>query len=107
MKSCVINRTSPLVDLQSVLSGVWNEWDDGDWHLVRTPFFMIMTTTADAGKLVLPYTFSRPVAGLLLRADGNARALVVRPGENVVQVDSPGIVKFELFGADAAGIRGV
>ena len=107
MKSCIINQTSPLVDIQTILSGVWNEWDDTGWHIVRTPFFLVLTLTADAGKLVLPYTFDRPVAGLLMAADGDVKALVVKPRQNVIEVEKPGIVRFELFGIDTQGIKGV
>ena len=81
-----------------VLSGVWNEYDVGEWHIVKTPFYMVITSTIDAGQHALPFTFDLPVAGLLASPDGSVTAVVVRPGEDAVNLEKPGLLTFNLFG---------
>ena len=93
-----INKTSPQVDIWEVLSGVWNEYDSGEWHIVKCPFFMVITATLDAGPHPLPFPFDVPVAGLLACPDKTVEAVVVRPLETAINLDRAGLVTFHLFG---------
>ena len=54
MRNAVINGGSPKEDVWGVLTGVWNEYDDREWHVVKTPFKVALTATLDAGPQILP-----------------------------------------------------
>ena len=54
MRNAVINGGSPKEDVWGVLTGVWNEYDDREWHVVKPPFMVAMTATLDAGPQILP-----------------------------------------------------
>ena len=94
----VINKGSPAVDQLEVISGVWNEYNEGEWHIVKTPMFLVITGTLDAGQHVLPFNFDLPVAGTLVSPDGDVLGLVIRPGETAIDVSKPGLVTFQVFG---------
>lgn len=98
VKSGQINRTSSLVDMLEVMSGTYSEYDSGEWHVVKTPMFLTMTATLDAGNHPLPFTFAVPVAGTLYCADGTTAAVIVRPNDTAVNVPKSGIVTFQVFG---------
>ncbi len=106
MRSAVIDAGSKPSDVWGILTGLWNEYDQGQWHILRTPFFLVLKATAEAGGLPLPFRFKEPVAGLMYFSDGNVESVVVRPGENSIDVPSTCIVKFQLFGneAEPAGV---
>lgn len=105
MKSAVINRTSPFVDIVELLSGSWNEYESGEFHVVRTPFFLVLSATLDAGRHVLPFRFSVPVAATVSHADGTVDAAVIRPGETAVELSAPGVFALQVFGIHAE-VRG-
>lgn len=106
MRSAVINAGSKQSDVWGVLTGLWNEYDQGQWHILRTPFFLVLKATAEAGGLPLPFRFKEPVAGIMYFGDGTVGSVVVRPGENSIDVPGTCIVKFQLFGmeADTSGV---
>lgn len=54
MRNAVINGGSPKEEVWGVLTGVWNEYDDREWHVVKTPFMVAMTATLDVGPQILP-----------------------------------------------------
>lgn len=72
-----------------------------EWHIVRSPFFLVITSTLDAGKHVLPFTFNEPVSAILSMNDGTVGAAIVRPGQNAVDVSAPCLFKMQLFGDQA------
>ena len=82
-----------------LLQGPWQEYDTGEFHIVKTPFFLVVTATLDAGSHALPFTFAVPVAGTVSHADGSVDASVIRPGETAVNLSSPGIFSLQVFGA--------
>ena len=53
MRSALINSNSPKEDVWGVLTGIWNEYDEREWHVVKTPFMVAMTATLDAGPNML------------------------------------------------------
>lgn len=101
MKSGTINRTSPYVDVVEQLTGTWNEYDADGFHVVVTPFFTVLTATLDAGSAGLPFRVTMPVAGTISHADGSVEAVIIRPGQTAVSVDSPGIFQMQMFGESA------
>lgn len=98
MRSGQINRASNFVDVVEVLTGSWNEYDSGSFHVVVTPFFTVLTATLDAGSTGLPFMVTMPVAGTISHADGSVEAVIIRPGQTAVSVDSPGIFQMQMFG---------
>ena len=101
MRSAVINAGSKQSDVWGVLTGLWDEYDHGQWHILRTPFFLVLKATLQEGACPLPFTFREPVAGMMYFGDGTVQGVVVRPGENSVVVPQDCIVKFQLFGGEA------
>lgn len=97
----VINKGSPAIDQLEVISGVWNEYESGEWHIVKTPLFLVMTATLDAGEHTLPFNFDIPVAGTLVSPDGSVTGLVIRPGNTAIEVVNPGLATFQVFGDHA------
>ena len=107
VKSAIINKNSPFVDVVEMLSGAWNEYDSGEWHIVKTPLFLVMTATLDKGKHALPFTFKVPVAGTLNATDGTASAVIIKPQQTAIETAKPGIVTVQAFGnyADVKAVR--
>jgi hypothetical protein len=107
VKSAIINKNSPFVDVLEMLSGAWNEYDSGEWHIVKTPLFLVMTATLDKGKHALPFTFKVPVAGTLCTSAGTTKAVIIKPSQTAIETDLPGIVTVQAFGnyADVKAVR--
>jgi hypothetical protein len=94
----IINKTSPQVDLLEAISGTWNEYTEGEFSITKTPFFLVIEGNLDAGRHPLPFTFDVPVAATLSSPDGTVSAVIVHPGETVVDLPKPGIFVIQLFG---------
>lgn len=101
MKSGLINKTSPFVDIVDMLSGSWNEYDEGEFHVVVTPFFTVLSATLDAGSHVFPFKVSVPVAAVVSHADKTVDSCIIRPGDTAVKLDKAGIFNLQLFGEHA------
>ena len=101
MKSGLINKTSPYVDVVDLLSGSWNEYDSGDFHIVVSPFFTVLSATLDAGSHALPFKVTIPVAAVVSHADGSVDACIVKPGDTAVHLNRPGIFNLQMFGEHA------
>lgn len=101
MRSVIINEGSKANDVWGVLQGTWNEFDKNGWHVVMTPFFLVLTKTCEAGGNPLPFKFKTPVCGIAYKSDGDCNAVIVRPGENSINMAEKCIVKFQLFGSEA------
>ena len=98
MYSGTITRTSPNVDVVETLTGLWNEYDSGDWHIVVTPFFTTVTGNLSAGSHVLPFKMASVVAATVCHGDGSVSAVIIRPGENVVSLSKAGLFSLQVFG---------
>lgn len=103
MKSGMINRTSSFVDVLEQLTGSWNEYNSGDYHIVLTPFFTVITSTLDAGSHELPFKVTMPVAATLSHADGSVDAVIIKPGQTAINVKKAGLFNLQMFG-DAAKV---
>lgn len=97
----IINKNSPQVDIIETVSGTWNEYVEGEWRIVKTPFFVVLVATIDEGSHVLPFTVNIPVVGTLTTAGGDVKGVIVRPGETAVNITEPGIVQIQIFGDSA------
>lgn len=100
MRSTIIDAGSKQSDIWGLLTGTWNEYDSGQWHIVKTPFFTVLSTVAEAGGVPLPFSFKVPVVGTLTLGNGDVKGVIVRPGENSIKVDQTCVVKFQLFGSE-------
>lgn len=98
MYSGTIDKGSTTADMLNVLSGSWNEYDSGDWHICHTPFFTVFTAVLDKGQHPLPFTVSVPIAGILSTDSGDVTAILIRPLETATYLPSSGIVTFQVFG---------
>lgn len=99
MYSGTINKTSPIIDLNTVLTGTWDERTVNSWHVVMTPFFTAFDSVADAGSLALPFTVTRPVPAMLFGNSGNVSAMVIKPGDTAIALPESGAVQVQVFGA--------
>lgn len=106
MYSGVVNKNTPVIDILTVLTGVWDERDFGDWHIIMTPFFTVMTATVSQGSVALPFTVKIPTPALLFGKSGNLKALVVKPGDDAVNVSENGLLQIQVFG-NAAELKAV
>lgn len=104
MKSGLISKTSPYVDILDVLSGSYSEYDDHGFHVVVTPFFTVVSGALDAGSHALPFQVYMPVAATVYHGDGTVSACLVRPGDSAVNIAKAGLFQLMLFG-DRARIR--
>lgn len=104
MKSGLINKTSPYIDVVELLSGTWNEYDDHEFHIVVTPFFTVISGALDEGSHALPFQVYMPVAATVYHGDGTVSACLVKPGDSAVSISKPGLFQLMLFG-DRARVR--
>ena len=101
MKSGMINRTSSFVDVLEQLTGSWNEYNSGDYHIVLTPFFTVITATLDEGSKELPFMVTIPVAGTISHADGTVDAVIIKPGQTAIKIEKAGLFQLQMFGDSA------
>ena len=86
-----------------MLTGSWNEYDLGVYHLVVTPFFTVITATLNSGSTELPFKVTMPVAGTISHADSSIDAVIIKPGDTALNVKKAGLFQLNLFG-DAARV---
>lgn len=97
MRSAIINSGSKKEDIYGVLTGVWNEYNDREWHVVKTPFFIAMTATLDAGPNILPVT--PPRTSLLSWANSaHSGSLVIKAKDRNFTMPEKAVVQVIMFG---------
>jgi hypothetical protein len=101
MRSTIIDAGSKQSDVWGLLTGTWNEYDQAGWHIVKTPFFTVLSIVAEKGGIPLPFSFKVPVVGSKTYGNGDVKGIIVRPGENSINIDDTCVVKFQLFGSEA------
>lgn len=101
MRSTIIDAGSKQSDVWGLLLGTWDEYDSHGWHILKTPFFLVLSATLEKGAKPLPFRFKSPVVGTLTYGDGTVSGIVVRPGESAVNVEDTCIARFQLFGNEA------
>lgn len=101
MRSVLINKTSPFVDVVDQLTGTWNEFDRGEFRIVVTPFYTVLSATLDAGSHALPFKVTIPVAATVFHDDKTIEACIVKPGQTAVNLTKPGIFQLLMFGEQA------
>jgi len=99
--SGVINKTSPNIDILTVLTGAWDERTDNGWHIVMTPFFTVFEKVVSEGSEALPYRVNIPVPAMLFGKSGNVTALVIKPGDDAVVCTENGLLQVQVFGDPA------
>lgn len=97
MRSALINSNSPKEDVWCVLTGIWNEYDEREWHVVKTPFMVAMTATLDAGPNMLPVT--PPRTSLLSWANSaHSGSLVLKAKDRNFTMPEKAVVQVLMFG---------
>lgn len=97
MRSCIINGSSPMSDVLGVLTGVWNEYDDREWHVVKTPFMVALTATLKAGPQILPV--APPRTSLLSWANAeHSGSLVLKAKDKNFSLPENAVVQAIMFG---------
>jgi hypothetical protein len=97
MRSAIINSGSKKEDIYGVLTGVWNEYDEREWHVVKTPFMVAMTATLDAGPNMLPVT--PPRTSLLSWANSaHSGSLVIKAKDINFTMPEKAVVQVLMFG---------
>lgn len=97
MRSANINGESPKEDVWGVLTGIWNEYNEREWHIVKTPFMVAMTATLDAGPNMLPVT--PPRTSLLSWANSsNSGSLVLKAKDRNFTIPEKAVVQVLMFG---------
>lgn len=99
MYSGLVGKTTPIIDLLTVLTGQWDEREYQDWHIVMCPFFTVMDRVCDKGSVPLPFNVTTPVPALLFGKNGAVRALVIKPGDDALDVPQAGVVQVQIFGS--------
>ena len=97
MRNAVINGGSPKEDVLGVLTGVWNEYDDREWHVVKTPFMVALTATLNAGPQILPV--APPRTSLLSWANAeHSGSLVLKAKDKNFSLPENAVVQAIMFG---------
>ena len=97
MRNAVINSSSPMSDVLGVLTGVWNEYDDREWHVVKTPFMVALTATLKAGPQILPV--APPRTSLLSWANAeHSGSLVLKAKDKNFSLPENAVVQAIMFG---------
>lgn len=97
MRNAVINGGSPKEDVWGVLTGVWNEYNDREWHVVKTPFMVALTATLNAGPQILPV--APPRTSLLSWANAeHSGSLVLKAKDKNFSLPENAVVQAIMFG---------
>ena len=97
MRNALINGGSPKEDVWGVLTGVWNEYDDREWHVVKTPFMVAMVATLNAGPQILPV--APPRTSLLSWANAeHSGSLVLKAKDKNFSLPENAVVQAIMFG---------
>ena len=101
MYSGLVGKTTPIIDILTVLTGTWDERTDHDWHIVMTPFFTSLDRTVSAGSVALPYKVTVPVAAMLYGTSGTPHALVIKPTDDAIDCPEAGLIQINIFGSSS------
>ena len=97
MRNAIITGSSKTSDIVGVLTGVWNEYDEREWHVVKTPFMVAMIATLDAGPNMLPVT--PPRTSLLSWANSaHSGSLVLKAKDRNFTMPEKAVVQVIMFG---------
>lgn len=102
MRSAIINGSSPKEDIWSVLTGVWNEYNDGagdSFHIVKTPFFIAITATLKQGSHILPVT-PKSTAMLRWACEGDSGNIVLKAKNPNFTLPKNAFVEVNLYGTE-------
>lgn len=97
MRNANINVNSPKEDVWGVLTGIWNEYEDREWHVVKTPFMVAMTATLDAGPNMLPV--APPRTSLLSWANAeHSGSIAIKARTKEFTLPEKSVVQIIMFG---------
>lgn len=100
MRSGIINANSPKEDVWGALTGVWNHYrtgQDKQWLVTKTPFFVHMEATLQAGTHQLPIAPNATKA-LYWTSKSSHGALLIRAGQQSFELPEAAFVELTIFG---------
>lgn len=98
MRNGIINGNSPKEDIVGALTGVWNEYDSGSWHVVVTPFFTVLSGTLQPGTHPLPFLFNGSTMLRLAYGDGSSENRIVKARTSDVVITTACLAEMTVFG---------
>lgn len=106
MRNATINETSPKSDVLGALTGIFEEVRNtsGKWNYTKTPFFLAVYGTIDAGESVLPFKFGDNVVANIAYYDGTSENKPIKINDSVLTMEKGGVVSIIAFGR-AADVR--
>lgn len=100
MRSALINGSSPREDIVGVLTGVWNHYRTGnnkEWLVTKTPFFLHMEATLQAGTHQLPIAPNSTKA-LYWTSRDQSGSIVIKAGQTGFTLPVASFVELTVFG---------
>lgn len=100
MRSGIINSNSPKEDIWGTLTGVWNHYrtgQDKQWLVTKTPFFVHMEATLQAGQHILPIAPNSTKA-LYWTAKDTSGSILIRAGQKAFSLSAPAFVELTIYG---------
>jgi len=100
MRNGIINSSSPKEDVWGALTGIWNHYRTGQdkkWLVTKTPFFIHMEATLQAGTHQLPLSPNATKA-LYWTSKDNSGGIIIKAGQKVFELPEPAFVELTIFG---------
>jgi len=100
MRNGIINSSSPMSDVLGTLTGVWNHYRTGlnkQWLVTKTPFFVHMEATLQAGTHQLPIAPNATKA-LYWTSRDSYGSILIRAGQQQFQLPVAAFVELTIFG---------
>lgn len=100
MRNGIINGSSPMSDVLGALTGIWNHYRTGldkQWLVTKTPFFIHMEATLQAGTHQLPIAPNQTKA-LYWTSKDSYGSILIRAGAKQFKLDYPSYVELTIFG---------
>ena len=102
MRNAVINAGSPQSDIWGALTGTWDETvSRSGWSYTKTPYFVAIYGTFEAGTYTLPFGFGDNVVLAIAYADGTSENRVLKVTDVSVQVAKQCMMQAVAFGLAA------
>lgn len=105
MRSGIINMNSPKEDVWGALTGEWGTFRrglNGEWLVTKTPFFLHMEGTLQAGRQQLPVA-PRTTKALYWTSKDNSGSVVLRAGEKGFDLPEAAFVETTFYGESENG----
>lgn len=100
MRSGLINGSSPKEDIWGVLTGIWGTFRQGankEWLVTKTPFFIHMEATLNAGRHELPLAPNNTKALQWTSKDSHG-SIIIKAGTTGFTLPANAFAELTIFG---------